>query len=79
MAHERISPMAWLVAYQRTFTDIPFSTEMFHELDQIIRQTRTAPEVDSMEVAEQLVLLAQEPLARKLVERAPLFVLSLRS
>jgi O-methyltransferase involved in polyketide biosynthesis len=49
MTHERISPTAWLVAYQRTFSDIPFSNEIFHELHQIIQQTRTAPETDSVE------------------------------
>ncbi len=49
MSHERISPTAWLVAYQRALADIPFAAEIFQELDGIIRQTRTASEIDGVE------------------------------
>jgi O-methyltransferase involved in polyketide biosynthesis len=30
---EKIIPTAWLVAFRRTFSDIPFSKEIFTELD----------------------------------------------
>lgn len=42
MSHERISPTAWLVAYQRTLSDIPLASEIFHELEKIIGQVRSA-------------------------------------
>ena len=44
MSHERISPTAWFVAYQRTLSDIPLASEIFGELDKIIRQTGPSPE-----------------------------------
>ncbi len=49
MSSERISPTAWLVAYQRTLSDIPLSSEIFHELDALVRQTRSAPEIDGVD------------------------------
>jgi len=45
MSHERISPTAWLVAYQRTLSDIPLSSEIFNELEIIIGQTRSDSDV----------------------------------
>jgi len=45
MSNERISPTAWLVAYERTLSDIPLSSEVFHELDAIVRETRAASDV----------------------------------
>ncbi|MCL5667240.1 MAG: class I SAM-dependent methyltransferase [Patescibacteria group bacterium] len=40
-SHEKISPTAWSVAYGRTFSDVPFSREIFNELD-ILRQKESA-------------------------------------
>ena len=45
MSHERISPTAWLVAYERTFSDIPLSAEIFQELEKIIGQTPSNPDI----------------------------------
>lgn len=33
--YERISPTAWSVAYRRTFSDIPYSQEIFEEMEKI--------------------------------------------
>jgi O-methyltransferase involved in polyketide biosynthesis len=41
-AHERIGPTAWRVAYLRTLSDIPFSSEIFNELQKIMMRTRSA-------------------------------------
>ena len=49
MTHERISPTAWLVAYQRSRSDIPLAAEMFHELAAILEQSHAAPEIDAVE------------------------------
>ncbi len=35
---EQIIPTAWMVAYRRTFTDIPFSREIFKKLEEIIKR-----------------------------------------
>ena len=40
-SYERISPTAWFVAYQRTLSDIPFSQEIFLELQETIELTRS--------------------------------------
>lgn len=48
-SYERISPTAWLVTYQRTFSDIPFSQEIFLELQEIIKQTRSTVEIEDVE------------------------------
>lgn len=42
MSHERISPTAWLIAYHRTLSDIPLAPEIFHELEKIVAQERSA-------------------------------------
>jgi hypothetical protein len=45
--HERISPTAWIVAYCRTLSDIPYSKEIFQEAaDELIspRQLNLAQE-----------------------------------
>jgi O-methyltransferase involved in polyketide biosynthesis len=49
MSYERISPTAWLVAYQRALSDIPLSSEIFDELEEIVKQTRTASEIERIE------------------------------
>lgn len=49
MSYEYISPTAWLVAYQRTLSDIPLSVEIFDELQAIVKQTRAASEIESLE------------------------------
>ena len=45
-SYERISPTAWFVAYQRTLSDIPFSQEIFLELQETIESTRSAETED---------------------------------
>ena len=49
MSHERIIPTAWLVAFQRSLSDIPLAPEFFQELEEIVKQTRTAFEIESLE------------------------------
>src|SRR5579859_824593 len=44
-SHERISPTAWLVAYQRTLSDIPLSSEIFEEMERIIQQTQSTSDI----------------------------------
>ena len=48
-AHERISVTAWRVAYRRTLSDIPFSVEVFDELQKIMRRTRSAAELQELD------------------------------
>ena len=48
-SYERISPTAWGVAYRRTFTDIPYSTEIFDELQEIMKRTKSAAELEQLE------------------------------
>lgn len=47
--HEKISPTAWGVAYRRTLSDIPYSKEVFDELQEIVRRTRSAEELAALE------------------------------
>ena len=47
--YEKISPTAWGVAYRRTLSDIPYSTEIFDELQEIVQQTRSAEELAVLE------------------------------
>lgn len=54
--YERISPTAWGVAYQRTFTDIPFSAEIFARLDALMREGRTPAEMRDLEGFEYSLL-----------------------
>lgn len=49
MSYERISPTAWLVAYQRTLSDIPLSGEIFAELQARAKQTQSASDIESLE------------------------------
>lgn len=35
---EQVIPTAWMIAYRRTFTDIPFSCEIFKKLEEIIKR-----------------------------------------
>ena len=48
-SHERVSVTAWRVAYRRTLSDIPFSSEIFDELQKIMRRTRSAAELQELE------------------------------
>ncbi|MGC0776804.1 MAG: class I SAM-dependent methyltransferase, partial [Candidatus Acidiferrum sp.] len=48
-SYEKISPTAWGVAYRRTLSDIPFSLEIFDELQKIVQQTRSAAELRDLE------------------------------
>jgi len=47
--YERISPTAWISAYQRTPSNIPFSQEIFIELQEIIKQTGSRAEIEDLE------------------------------
>ena len=48
-SHERVSVTAWRVAYRRTLSDIPFSVEIFDELQKIMRRTRSAAELQELD------------------------------
>lgn len=48
-SHERISVTAWRVAYRRTLSDIPFSAEIFEEVQKIMRRTRSAAELEQLD------------------------------
>lgn len=48
-SHERISVTAWRVAYRRTLSDIPFSVEIFDEVQKIMRRTRSAAELEELD------------------------------
>jgi O-methyltransferase involved in polyketide biosynthesis len=48
-SHERVSVTAWRVAYRRTLSDIPFSAEVFDELQKIMRRTRSAAELQELD------------------------------
>jgi O-methyltransferase involved in polyketide biosynthesis len=48
-SYERISPTAWGVAYRRTFTDIPYSAEIFEELQEIMKRTKSAAELEQLD------------------------------
>jgi len=49
VSHERVSVTAWRVAYRRTLSDIPFSSEIFDELQKIMRRTRSAAELQELD------------------------------
>jgi O-methyltransferase involved in polyketide biosynthesis len=49
-AYDKISPTAWGVAYRRTLAEIPFSKEIFDELDKIMRRSYSAEELQEFEV-----------------------------
>jgi hypothetical protein len=38
--YNNIIPTAWLTAYRRTFSDIPFSSEIFKELDKLLKSSK---------------------------------------
>lgn len=48
-SHERVSVTAWRVAYRRTLSDIPFSVEVFDELQKIMRRTRSVSELRELD------------------------------
>lgn len=47
--HEKISPTAWGVAYRRTLAGIPYSEDIFRELEEIVRRTRSVDELAALE------------------------------
>ncbi|MFA5796682.1 MAG: class I SAM-dependent methyltransferase [Candidatus Woesearchaeota archaeon] len=49
--YNSIIPTAWLTAYRRTFTDIPFSREIFERLDKL-QKTRGYPITEEMKAAQ---------------------------
>lgn len=51
--YEAISPTAWLVAYRRTFTDIPLCGDIFSELEKLPRPKELTPELMRPEMAPQ--------------------------
>jgi len=67
--HERISPTAWIVARQRTFTDIPYSREVFDELQAVMKTTRTAEEMKKLEALFELEITPFMEARVKLVNR----------
>ena len=48
-SRERVSVTAWRVAYRRTLSDIPFSSEIFDELQKIMQRTRSVAELQELE------------------------------
>ena len=68
-AYERISPTAWGIAYRRTFFDIPYSTEIFHELQRIMAPPELTPELeDEKASAHDLQFEARFRLVSRLLE-----------
>jgi O-methyltransferase involved in polyketide biosynthesis len=58
MSHEHISPTAWLIAYERTLSDIPLSSEIFREIEKIIGPGQTSFDVagiDALKVPQMAV------------------------
>ena len=64
-AYDGIIPTGWLTAYGRTFTDIPYSQEMFDELEAI----RTANSADTLSVMKDTKLAPQFEARHKLLNR----------
>ena len=52
---ERASSTAWLVAYMRTFSDIPFSSEVFQELQTIGSHAPTIEEQTKLKTTAPVV------------------------
>jgi len=48
-SYEKISPTAWLIAYERALSDIPLSKEIFRELEEVIKQSQYASEYSAIE------------------------------
>lgn len=48
-SYEKISPTAWLVARQRSFTDIPYAQEFLRELEKIMKETHSADEREKLD------------------------------
>lgn len=47
-AYDGVIPTGWLTAYGRTFSDIPYCTEMFEELEAMRSKTDSAPILEEM-------------------------------
>jgi hypothetical protein len=54
---EKIGPTAWMIAYRRTFTDIPYSQEIFNAFEEIRKEFN----------------LSEIPVELRKIERTPLF------
>jgi O-methyltransferase involved in polyketide biosynthesis len=54
--NENISPTAWTIAHRRTFTDIPYSKEIFEELERLrrLQGVEIPEELKSPEIASQI-------------------------
>ena len=50
--YKKISPTAWGVAYRRTLANIPYSQEIFDELQEIVQRTRTPEEIEALQYPE---------------------------
>ena len=69
--YERIGPTAWGMAYRRTFFDIPYSREIFHELQRMMKPPRLTPELeDDKASAHDLQFEARFRLVSRLVEES---------
>jgi O-methyltransferase involved in polyketide biosynthesis len=68
-SYERISPTAWGIAWRRTFTDIPYSTEIFEQLKQ--RHAINEGDFAKVTVAPELTPMfeARYKLCNKLLEQ----------
>lgn len=55
--NEKISPTAWMIAYRRTFTDIPYSRDIFQELERLhksLGEKANPNELKTPEIAPQI-------------------------
>ncbi len=69
--YERVGPMAWGVAYRRTFADIPYSLEIFEELRRIVGQPPLTPDLENPEASSHdLQFEARFKLVDRLLEQA---------
>jgi len=69
--YERIGPMAWGVAYRRTFSDIPYSLEIFEALRRIVSQPPLTPDLENPNASSHdLQFEARFKLVDLLLERA---------
>ena len=69
--YERIGPMAWGVAYRRTFADIPYSLEIFGELRRIVSRPPLTPDLEDPKASlHDLQFEARFKLVDRLLEQA---------
>ena len=67
--HERISPTACFVAYCRTLSDIPYSQEIFQELQETIKTTKWFEEFAKFSTSKTLEIAPTFEARYKLVNR----------